>query len=163
MIEDLLTMNMDDFYKKWPVKRQQVAHLKSNPLYRERVAGKEATQELKKEPERKKVKHHSTPKKGGRSLEDVAAALKRANTDKLPSFPEWTPEKWTSSEIAVQWLRTYEALQGMQLVLLLSQNIKSAPAAPAGKAKGNYTGDGTANRVIAHGLGVIPRKIRIKV
>jgi len=138
MIEDLLTMDIDAFYKKWPIKRQVLSHLKSDILYRKRIAGREATQELKKgegEPRQKKVKHHSRLKKGRPSIEDVSDALKKAEVDKLPPFPEWAPEKWASSEIAIQWLRTYEALQAMQLVLLLSQNSKTSPAAPTGEAK----------------------------
>ena len=138
MIEDLLTMGQEAFRKKWPIKRQIFSHLKSDPLYKGRISPAEGVKDVKKRGPKPKKDRPQGTKRGSPAIEDVVAALKKGEADKLPPFPEWAPEKWVSSEIAVQWLRTFEAIQGMQLVLLLS-NTRAAPPAPMVKAKrGNW-------------------------
>lgn len=130
ILQDYQNLKLKEFYNKWHMTSATWTKLKRDW----KLPGK-----MPRKSTPRPQTHKSGNHKGPPSLASVVDALKKSKVDKLPSFPEWAPEKWASSEIAVQWLRTYEALQGMRLVMFLSQNSESAPAVPAAKAKrGNW-------------------------
>jgi len=135
MIEDLISLGNTAFLKKWKVKRQTVSHLKSDKLYLKMVGQEESVAsptKTTKAPTKRGKKRLPKPESHQKpsSIEDVTEAAKKGNGGQLPRFPDWAPEKWATSEIAVQWLKTYEALARFAFPLELGYQ----PASPE-KAK----------------------------
>ena len=137
MIEDLLTMDYAAFQEKWKVKGQLVSHLKGDKLYKSRISPAEtAAKPTKPAKSSNKRGKKSIPKPESHqrppSMEEVTEAAKKGSGGRLPRFPDWAPDKWVSDEIAVQWLKTYETLDRLNVIPELGWQ-STAPEKPAKK------------------------------
>jgi len=128
MIEDLITMDIDDFYKKWPIKRQVLSHLKSDKLYKSRVGVGELPVKEKKEPKSSKAKSPKSPKSPPEPLEKLPFKLKVISAEnkllslgtftveaasELPAFPSLN-DSWPFI-VQEKWLEVYLQLRKLEL------------------------------------------------
>ena len=125
MIEDLITMGNDAFLEKWKVKRQIVSHLKSDDLYKSRVAQTEVPAKRGRKPKHSEVE---SPKSPPEPLEKMPFKLKVISAEnkllslgtltveaasELPAFPEFN-EQW-SDYVKTNWFETYQALKELEI------------------------------------------------
>ena len=113
MIEDLTTMGYDAFLEKWKVKRQIVSHLKSDKLYKSRVAKAEVPAEMGRKSKHSEVESPKpAPAQTKLNLEYLGTY--EVQEDKgMPDFPAFN-EGW-SDYVKVNWFETYQALKELEV------------------------------------------------